>query len=134
MLGLEPGGPLAGTFPGQEPGQPGDPDVGSGGAELVHRQTPITKCGGRGLVEGLSLRLSGQPPFVPRSPFGVGVTEGEGLGAGLGEGQSLDPGLFADLFLGLFFALYPLCPEGVQVPFLDVSCCHHGQSPSLCGR
>ena len=53
---------------------------------LARRRLPpvsITKCGGRGLVEGLSLRLSGEPPFVPRFPFGVGegVTEGEGFWA-----------------------------------------------------
>ena len=57
-------------------------DVALSGVSLFRRVT------GRGFVEGLSICLSGQPPFVPRSPFGVGegVTEGEGLGEGLGEG------------------------------------------------
>ena len=42
VLGLEPGGPFAGTFSGEQPGQPCDPQVGSGGAELGHNRIP---CG-----------------------------------------------------------------------------------------
>ena len=41
MLGLEPAGPLAGTLPGKEPGEPGNPDVGTVGAKLGHSLTPV---------------------------------------------------------------------------------------------
>ena len=40
VLGLEPGGPFAGTFSGEQPGQPCDPYVGTGGAKTGHALAP----------------------------------------------------------------------------------------------
>ena len=124
MLGLEPGGPLAGTFPGQEPGQPGDPDVGSGGAELGHCQTPITKCGGRGLVEGLSLRLSGPGRRGGPVRHLIPVSGGAGVGSGAGR-QLTNIGEFPDGMRGRFVsASFPVteCLDGKrQIPQTEVS-------------
>ena len=62
------------------------------------------------------------------SPFALAASRrsfhGEALPSGVSLGRALFAALFvalfADLSHGLFFALYPLFREGVQVPFLSM--------------
>ena len=73
VLGLEPAGPFAGTFSGEQPGQPCDPQVGSGGAELGHN--PIPSAFGFGDTRLQSIGASRQSATGNCQQFRVAVAD-----------------------------------------------------------